>query len=774
MSHLSSASLSVPRSVVDHSKPGLPDVPVWLDEIEGDRALSWVKKQNFATCTAYEGTERFERLRSRLETVCDSPGRVPTVSEVVGGLYNVWTDDEHSHGLWRRTTWDSYRASAPVTDSAACDDVTEWEILLDVDALREEEECAWVWRGASLLRTGPMAGRRALVDLSVNGSDADVTREYDIDEQRFVDVTEGGFSRSLAKGSLLWADDVGERVLALTDWGPGSLTASGYPRQVRRLSRGEYAGGINPASGPGEMLLVAPTDAVAAWAHRDRWGRTWLMVRLDFYNEELWLLPDGAETLPVSAAAVAGDGFFIAPGAIHIDVPVSAKVSAVRGHLLIQLREDWAVGTMTYPAGALLATPLEDFLSGSPEMTILFSPTPERSLQGWVTTAHHVVLHLLDDVVDAFEVATDPTDNTDNNEWRVRPLDLAPLATAIGSAITLTTPDSADAATLLRPGRPLLSVSLRSVSAVEDDRLWITVSSFTVPTTLAVASLGADGALDFVEVLRRAPELFDASDIVVSQHAAISADGTRVPYFQIGRSTSSDEYARTMLYGYGGFEVPVGIGYLSTTGSAWLEEGGTYVIANVRGGGEYGPAWHQAGLKENRHHVHERLLHHEPVLRPRSRNRPRRGIPHGLGTPHPLRLGLPMAGARVLPPRTILHRQRPPASMAQPLAPQLPRGRQRTVGHHTVLPVSEKRRTTLPRAQSTAAVRLYRHLRHVSDPNAQRHSALRFVQPNRLVLGHCGLPHALDGGVHHPHDPRPDHVCAVEFCDRPRLPGHPR
>ena len=605
MSHLSSASLSVPRSVVDHSKPGLPDVPVWLDEIEGDRALSWVKKQNFATCTAYEGTERFERLRSRLEAVCDSPGRVPTVSEVVGGLYNVWTDDEHSHGLWRRTTWDSYRASAPVTDSAACDDVTEWEILLDVDALREEEECAWVWRGASLLRTGPMAGRRALVDLSVNGSDADVTREYDIDEQRFVDVTEGGFSRSLAKGSLLWADDVGERVLALTDWGPGSLTASGYPRQVRRLSRGEYAGGINPASGPGEMLLVAPTDAVAAWAHRDRWGRTWLMVRLDFYNEELWLLPDGAETLPVSAAAVAGDGFFIAPGAIHIDVPVSAKVSAVRGHLLIQLREDWAVGTMTYPAGALLATPLEDFLSGSPEMTILFSPTPERSLQGWVTTAHHVVLHLLDDVVDAFEVATDPTDNTDNNEWRVRPLDLAPLATAIGSAITLTTPDSADAATLLRPGRPLLSVSLRSVSAVEDDRLWITVSSFTVPTTLAVASLGADGALDFVEVLRRAPELFDASDIVVSQHAAISADGTRVPYFQIGRSTSSDEYARTMLYGYGGFEVPVGIGYLSTTGSAWLEEGGTYVIANVRGGGEYGPAWHQAGLKENRHHVHE-------------------------------------------------------------------------------------------------------------------------------------------------------------------------
>lgn len=596
------APLMSPRPGADRSGLELPEVPAWLDEVEGGQALAWVAERNTATRGAYEDNEGFQRRRGRLETILDAPDRIPGVSEALGLLYNVWTDAEHPRGLWRRTTWESYRAGAPGPEGVAAG-ATDWDLLLDVDALGEAEGRRWVWHGASLLRTGPLAGRRALVDLSDGGSDSDITREYDLDAHAFIDPTEGGFTREASKGSLSWADDNGERVLALADWGPGSLTASGYPRQVRRLIRGERAGGADPAGGPGELLLVAPADAVAAWARRDRWGRTWLSTSPDFYTEELWLLPDDAATLPVSAAAGAGDGLLVAPGAIHVDVPASASALAVRGHLLIEPREDWETGGRTYPAGSLLAAPLKAFLAGSRDLAVLFSPTRERALQGWSATEHHIVLSLLDDVVDTIEVATEPA--SPGGAWRVEPLDLAPLAAAVGPQVQAGPADGDADPTLLRPGRPLLAVGAGAVSALEGDRLWLTASSFTTPATLAVGDLDGAGALGRVEVLRRAPEHFDATGVIVSQHVAVSDDGTRVPYFQVGRPSPDGSPVRTMLYGYGGFEVPLGIGYLPSTGAAWLEEGGAYVVANLRGGGEYGPAWHRAAVKRNRHRVHE-------------------------------------------------------------------------------------------------------------------------------------------------------------------------
>ena len=147
------------------------------------------------------------------------------------------------------------------------------------------------------------------------------------------------------------------------------------------------------------------------------------------------------------------------------------------------------------------------------------------------------------------------------------------------------------------------AVAAAAVDPRGDDRLWLTVSSFTRPTALALGELDADGSLGRVEVLRRAPERFDAEGVVVTQHVAVSEDGTRVPYFQVGRPSAGP--APTMLYGYGGFEVSLGVDYLPVVGKAWLERGGTFVVANIRGGGEYGPDWHRAGLRENRHRVYE-------------------------------------------------------------------------------------------------------------------------------------------------------------------------
>ena len=581
--------------------PDLPPVPAWLDEIEGAEALDWVRARNAETLSAYRGGERFEAMRRSIEEILDSPDKIPGVALAAGRLYNFWTDADHPRGLWRRTTWESYRAGAPGADAAPGPDTgadsgsTQWEVLLDLDALGAAEGVPWVWHGASVLRTGPLAGRRALIDLSDGGSDTDVTREFDLDTLSFIDPADGGFHRPPSKGSAVWADDEGGSVLMTADWGPDSLTASGYPRQVRRVRRGQ-----DPAEA--EIVLSAPGTSTGVLAYRDRWGRTWVGEHPDFYTEELWLLPRDAAGVDAceSAALLARADTTAAPGAVRVPVPASAQAIPAHDLLLIRLREPWEEAGATHPAGALLAARLGDFLRGSARLETLFTPTASACLEDFTVTEHHIVLTELDDCVASLEVLTPPPPPT-GGPWVRRRLDLSALA---GTDADPAPPAPAPSdETLLRPGRALLAVAAAAVDPRGDDRLWLTVSSFTRPTTLALGELGADGSLGRVEVLRRAPERFDAEGVVVTQHAAVSEDGTRVPYFQVGRPSAGP--VATMLYGYGGFEVSLGVGYLPVVGKAWLERGGTFVMANIRGGGEYGPDWHRAGLRENRHRVYE-------------------------------------------------------------------------------------------------------------------------------------------------------------------------
>ncbi|GAA1645075.1 prolyl oligopeptidase family serine peptidase [Georgenia ruanii] len=517
----------------------------WLEDVEGEEALAWVRARNAEAESALTTSPRFEALRTGILEVLDSTAKIPGVVQRGAHLYNFWTDADHVRGVWRRTTWASYRTAEP-----------EWEVLMDVDALAAAEGVGWVWHGARVLRP---SFTRALVSLSRGGSDADETREFDLVTKTFV---ADGFRRPESKGGMGWADGAGEEVFVYTDVGDGSMTTSGYPRTVRRWRRG------TPLAEAPEVFGGERTD-LSVVAVRDTtpgFERDFVVRSRAFYDSDTYLLGAG--------------------GALtRLDVPRSAEPGVQREWLTVELREDWEVAGRTYPGGALLATRFADFLAGDRDFEVLYAPTATTSLAGASWTRHHLVLNILDDVTNRLEVLTPPA-GAAPGPWRRRPLDL-------GEATHGAVP-------------ALATIAVGAVDPDEEDALWLTTSGFLSPTTLSRLDLDADGATVGVERLKSLPAFFDATGLHVEQHFVRSDDGTRVPYFQVSREpVAPGGPAPTLLAGYGGFEVSRLPGYSGGVGRSWLARGGVYVVANIRGGGEYGPRWHQAALREHRHRAYE-------------------------------------------------------------------------------------------------------------------------------------------------------------------------
>lgn len=499
------------------------DPHAWLEDVTGTEALEWVARRNARTEARLTGTPLFTELESGIREVLDSRDRIPFVTARGGYYYNFWTDEQHPRGLWRRTTPESYRSAD-----------TEWEVLLDVDALNEAEGENWVWHGARFLRPDL---DRALVDLSRGGADADVTREFDLPTRTFV---EDGFSRPEAKGGMSWIDR--DTVYLSTDLGPGTMTTSGYPRTVRRLRRGE-------ALESAELVYAGEETDLSISAFRDHtpgFERDFLRRALAFYADELHLIgADGTLT--------------------KIDVPDSAMTDVHREWCTVELREDWG----SFTAGSLLAARFDDVLAGTPDWEVLFEPTDSSSLAGYTWTRHHLVLDVLEHVVDRLVVLA-----PGEQGWERSPFVGAP---------------------------EFGSVTVAAVDADESDDVWLIVTDYLTPSTLSIATVG-----EAPRPLRSAPAFFDASRQVIEQHFVTSDDGTRVPYFLV-RPTDLpfDGTAPTLLYGYGGFEIPMTPSYSGATGRSWLERGGVYAVANLRGGGEYGPRWHRAALREKRPRAYE-------------------------------------------------------------------------------------------------------------------------------------------------------------------------
>ena len=505
------------------------DAYLWLEEVDGAGPLDFVRAANARTLAELTERPEFAPIRDGVREVLDSSERIAQVEVHGEHLYNFWQDRANSRGLWRRTTWAEYRKPGP-----------HWETVLDVDALARSEKENWVWKHAQCL---PPRGERCLITLSRGGGDAAVVREFDLAKLAFV---ADGFVLPEAKSDVAWRDR--DTIYVATDFGPGSMTASGYPRIVKRWSRG------TSLSQAATIFEGQSTDVgVSPWVDHDVREGTTLITEgirrsIAFYNGETFVLRND---LPIRLA-----------------VPDDAAAQIVGPWLIVRLRSEWKIGQRSYPAGALIATPVREFSNGKAAFDVLFAPTSRSALQNWSVTRNAIVLDVLENVRSRIWVMT----RADNN-WQRQEIELPSLGAA----------------------------NARAVDRYTSDQVFVTYQDFLTAPTLFIGH-----AAQPVEKLKSMPAFFDGAAMSVRQLEATSRDGSRVPYFVVGPASAKN--APTMLYGYGGFEIALEPFYSGALGRAWLGRGGVLVIANIRGGGEFGPTWHQAALKEKRQNAFDDFI----------------------------------------------------------------------------------------------------------------------------------------------------------------------
>ncbi len=498
---------------------------LWLEEIEGEQALDWVKAHNKLTSERYEKTELFQEIYEGSLAVLNSDEKLIYPSMLGDFAYNFWRDAYHERGLLRRCLLEDFLKGEPV-----------WEVVLDLDALAQEEGENWVYKGQQAL---PPDYDRTLIWLSRGGSDAVVGREFDLVNKRFV---EDGFVVPEAKSDLAWKDR--DTLYIGTDFGPGSMTASGYPRVLKVWKRG------TPVSQAAPLTEVSPEDlAVGVFVVRRVDEEYDFVIRaIDFWNDEKFLIQDGVLQ--------------------KLELPTDASVQAVfQGQILVALRSDWERPDGTFLKGSVVSLDLRALVEGeNPPAVSVFDPVGGGTVEGVDTVQSHLIVTVTENVRTHLRRY-----HRSGDSWK---WDAVPVGQG-GSA-------------------SLASTSRRR------ECFFLTHEDYLVPTSMYFRS--EEGELRHIKSL---PVRFPAEELVSEQHWAISADGTKVPYDVIRSKEIPQGGAPTLLYGYGGFEVSLLPSYLSLAGPAWLARGGVYVSANIRGGGEFGPAWHQAALRENRNKAYE-------------------------------------------------------------------------------------------------------------------------------------------------------------------------
>eukprot|EP00551_Chaetoceros_affinis_P010685 CAMPEP_0203674748 /NCGR_PEP_ID=MMETSP0090-20130426/17117_1 /ASSEMBLY_ACC=CAM_ASM_001088 /TAXON_ID=426623 /ORGANISM="Chaetoceros affinis, Strain CCMP159" /LENGTH=792 /DNA_ID=CAMNT_0050540703 /DNA_START=133 /DNA_END=2511 /DNA_ORIENTATION=+ len=601
--------------------PGSEEDPyIWLEDVESDRSLTFAKESN-AACLSSLGDPKTSSTGtySKVLSILESNDRIAYVNKYgtnANGdvmMYNLWKDSKNPKGLWRKTTFESYAGGE---DPA-------WETLLDIDALAEEDGISWVYKGNTKLPRAldPLARSlggesyiytRTLLSLSRGGADATYIKEFDLLSQKFVspegDGDDAGFALPEAKtrasyksrNVLYVGSDFG------TIGGKSSLTDSGYPRVIKEWVRGTSIDDA-PVVFEGETTDVS----VSAYLNdqRSRSGPIYEIRSrsMTFYTSRKWarrvkyehlLAPDDPQRLNLDESEKDPEEFIL------LDVQDDASTSFVGTRMIITLRSDWQPipdGT-TYKSGSLLDVHADTFLTKGKEACtyhVLFEPTERTAYDGYTCTKNYLILSTLDNVKSKLSFYKIEDNDEDSD----------------GSGFTFVGGDKE---------AQIRACDASAIDSTQSDDIWLHTSGYTQPSALslgdaskaAIASTtdGADGDASaqqsyHISDLKSLPKMYNADDLVVSQKFATSEDGTQIPYFIIHKKDIVlDGTNPTLLYGYGGFEISLGPKYIATVGVAWLERGGVYVEANIRGGGEFGPSWHQAGLKANRHKCYEDFI----------------------------------------------------------------------------------------------------------------------------------------------------------------------
>ena len=494
---------------------------LWLEDVGSPRSMNWVRAHDAVTLSNISADPHYKPFFDQALAIAQAKDRIPVPKQAAGGITNFWQDAEHVRGLWRRTTEADYSNPDP-----------HWTTLIDVDALAAAEHTNAVFKGANCREP---AERLCLVIFSDGGEDAESEREFDVSKRAFV---EGGFAIPRAKHEADWVDD--DTLIVTTDWGPGSMTTSGYPFILKRLKRGQK---LEQAV---EVFRGKPTDVQVAFSpHRDGDGNQVQLIErgIDFFHTEFYRIePSGLAMLPIPEKADA--------------------VGLVQNRLVVKVEEDVKLaGGGKIPGGSIISYDMGHI--DAPPVAI-FQPGPRQSVGEVAVTKDHVLATVYDNVVGRAYSFTAKGD-----AW---------------AASRLALPDD---------------VSVRIVSTtITNDRVYLGVTGFLTPNSLWLADLSKD---DAPVQIKTTPARFDASRDIVEQFDVASSDGTKIPYFVVHpRDMKNDGENPSLLTAYGGFEVSRTPTYQPSVGKLWLENGGVYVLANIRGGGEFGPSWHEAALKTHR------------------------------------------------------------------------------------------------------------------------------------------------------------------------------
>jgi len=514
------------------SAPRAADPNLYLEQIDGARALAKVKSWNAATLSVLEKRPGFADYRAKALALLSTNQKIAEPDAVLGDMVmNFWQDEQHPRGIWRVSPLAAFASGQP-----------QWRTLLDIDAMSKADNKKWVFKGANCLSPAYVD---CMVSLSNGGGDAVEVREFDLPKAAFIT---GGFFLPNAKSEVSWA---GPNALFVgTDFGPGTLTDSGYARVVKLWNRG------TPLSAAKTLAEGQQSDVSVGARSLVDGDRTWpvLTRAVDFYHHKV--------------SHIAPDGRLI-PSPLPDDADIS---DVIDGRVIASLKTPW----QGHPAGALVAYSIPDLLAGrNPAIETVFVPSERQAVEEVSASRSKLWVKYLEDV-----------------SGRLTALTRGPDGTWSGSPIAL--PDKS-------------TIHLNATASREDLAFATVEGMLTPPTLFRADPVSAPAAIQAL------PPQFDASNMVVEQHFAASPDGTKIPYFLVHRKDVTGPVP-VLMHAYGGFELAQTPSYLvhepyrsGPLALFWVEEGNAYVLANIRGGGEYGPRWHNAVLRENRQKAYDDL-----------------------------------------------------------------------------------------------------------------------------------------------------------------------